>query len=448
MIKRAVFWAILLVSTLGAIELAARWAYGAASESAFDADEIEAAQRALQTEAESAPRAGLLGGLEVIHPYLGFVGNPTARNKLIDTLRETAVSDYGLNDDKSPIQRASEDRLIVGIFGGSVAHYLSTQGLTALDAELGRARRFAGRERVIVRVALAGWKQPQQLMALNYLLMLGAHFDVLINLDGFNEIALPPVENQPKGVFPYFPRNWYTRTQGASDQKVRAAVGKIAYLREQRARWAGRFTDPSSERSASWARTGLAAWVWRVRDDSLAAALADARLQMVASRAADTRYVAAGPPYDYEDEDLYTDLADAWARSSLQMHQLAEANGIEYYHFLQPNQYVPGSKPLHEQERRLAWSENSLYRKAVERGYPLLIAKGLELQQRGVAYTDLTQIFRENDSFLYVDVCCHLNADGNQLLGERIGQIISGSAPATGQPLSGAESGRAELRRD
>ncbi len=435
MIKRAVFWAILFGATLGAIEWAARWAYGMASESTFDASVIDAAQRELQAEIGPSRRDSLLGGLEVIHPYLGFVGNPIARSKLSDGLHQNEITEYGLNDDKSPIQRASEDRLIVGIFGGSVAHYMSTQGVQALEAELGRAQRFAGRQAVFVRVALAGWKQPQQLMALNYLLMLGAHFDVLINLDGFNEIALPAVESQPKGVFPFFPRGWYGRTQGASDQNVRAAIGKITYLREERSRWAARFVDAGSDRSARWAQTGLAAWLWRARDADLAAALADARLQLLESRASDTRYVAAGPPYDYADETLFSDLADGWARSSLLMHQLCEANGIEYYHFLQPNQYVPGSKPLHEEERHRAWSETSMYRNAVERGYPQLVEKGRELRERGVAYTDLTRIFSDNNSPLYIDPCCHLNPDGSQLLGERIGQIVSSSSAATRAPI-------------
>jgi hypothetical protein len=423
-IKRTAFWVVLFGVTLAVIEGVARWAYGVAAESTFDADAIEAVQLGLQAESGSDPRAALLGGLEVVHPYLGFVGNPVARNKLIDELRETGISAYGFNDDKSPIQHPSDDRLIVGIFGGSVAHYMSTQGLTALEAQLTSTPRFDGRKPIFVRIALAGWKQPQQLMALNYLLMLGAHFDVVINLDGFNEIALPPVENQPKGVFPFFPRNWYNRTQGASDRDVRVAVGKIAYLREQRSRWAARFAESDSNDSAAWARTGLAAWLWRLRDAQLAADLADARMQLLESRARDTRYVASGPPYEYADT-LYRDLAEGWARSSLQMHQVCEANGIEYFHFLQPNQYVPGSKPLHAEEKRLAWSEDSLYRKAVERGYPLLIAKGRELRERGVAYTDLSPIFRDNDSFLYHDVCCHLNNVGNQLLGKRIGQVIS-----------------------
>jgi len=433
-IKTASFWLILAVVTIGVIEIGARWAYGVAFDTPFDAEQIADSQREIRAQTDPEAGRGLLGGLEVIHPYLGFVGNPTRHNELVDALRETEVTSYGFNDDKSPIQPASKDRLIVGIFGGSVAHYMSTQGVSELEAELMRAPRFAGRSVVVVRVALAGWKQPQQLMALNYLLMLGAHFDVVINLDGFNEIALPPVENRPKGVFPYFPRGWYVRTQGATDHAVRTAVGRLTVLQQGRADWAGRFVEADGTPTFWGSNTALAAWIWRWRDDAMAAELADARLQMLASKDSDTRYVARGPPFDYRDENLYAELAAAWARSSLQMHQLCAANGIEYYHFLQPNQYVPGSKPLHAEERRLAWSEKSLYRASVERGYPELIEQGKQLREQGVAYTDLTQMFEHNDSFLYHDVCCHLNVTGNQLLGAEIGRVIAGHVAASGPP--------------
>ena len=68
-----------------------------------------------------------------------------------------------------------------------------------------------------------------------------------------------------------------------------------------------------------------------------------------------------------------------------------------------------------------------------------MVAKGRELRERGVAYTDLSPIFRDNDSFLYHDVCCHLNSVGNQLLGKRIGQVISEPQGAVGRLPSGSE---------
>jgi len=52
-------------------------------------------------------------------------------------------------------------------------------------------------------------------------------------------------------------------------------------------------------------------------------------------------YVMTGPAYYYESEsDLFEDLAAVWKRCSIQMHKFCAANGIRYFHFLQPNQYV------------------------------------------------------------------------------------------------------------
>jgi hypothetical protein len=55
---------------------------------------------------------------------------------------------------------------------------------------------------------MTGWKQPQQPLALSYFLSLGAKYDVVMNLDGFNELALPFLNNLRAGVYPFFPRLW------------------------------------------------------------------------------------------------------------------------------------------------------------------------------------------------------------------------------------------------
>ena len=48
--------------------------------------------------------------------------------------------------------------------------------------------RFAGKQIWVVSFALGGYKQPQQLMVLAYYLSLGQPLDVVVNVDGFNEI--------------------------------------------------------------------------------------------------------------------------------------------------------------------------------------------------------------------------------------------------------------------
>ena len=46
--------------------------------------------------------------------------------------------------------------------------------------------------------------------------------------------------------------------------------------------------------------------------------------------------------------------ARVWYRDSLLLAGLAELGRADYYHFLQPNQYAPGSKPLSPEERKSA----------------------------------------------------------------------------------------------
>src|SRR5262245_9144030 len=56
---------------------------------------------------------------EIVHPYLGWVRapRPDARN----TRPETAVNDYGFMGLQPPLQTRSQDKIIIGILGGSVA---------------------------------------------------------------------------------------------------------------------------------------------------------------------------------------------------------------------------------------------------------------------------------------------------------------------------------------
>jgi hypothetical protein len=123
---------------------------------------------------------------EVLHPYLGFVYTPERDNEYFRATYAMGISRWGFIDDKDAIQSRAPGRLVVGIFGGSVAWYLSKESADALIRGLKAAPAFHDKEIVIVRTALFGYKQPQQLLALTYLLSMGGTFDIVINLDGFN----------------------------------------------------------------------------------------------------------------------------------------------------------------------------------------------------------------------------------------------------------------------
>ena len=106
------------------------------------------------------------------------------------------------------------------------------------------------------------------------------------------------------------------------------------------------------------------------------------------------------------------------------LDRLCRGSGIRYFHFLQPNQYLAGSKPILEEEKRTAIFKGHPYGEGVERGYPILIRLGERLRGQGVAYHDLTKIFAGHAEPIYIDNCCHYNQAGYDIMAEAIAQAI------------------------
>lgn len=361
---------------------------------------------------------------EVIHPYLGFVFNPEY-NKItkgvIALNREIKanipITEHGFVDSSDTMLTESDDKITIGIFGGSVAFWFSVLGKDSLISELKKSPIFSNKEIVVVRLASGGYKQPQQLIALNYFLALGAHFDFIINIDGVNEVALPIAENLPKKVFPFFPRGWFLRVQDLPDLTARSIMGEITYLKSKRSDWARVFSKAPFRYSIT---LNL---IWKCYDRRLNMAINEDQIALQNYKPKSGSYAATGPSRHYESEDdLYRDLTSVWERSSLQMHRLSSANNIRYFHFLQPNIFVTGSKVLAQQELKLA-SDTHPYKEGAERGYPYLTKAGEELVNQGVNFHDLTMVFANRSEPIYVD-CCHFNKTGNEILGTVIGQAI------------------------
>jgi len=362
----------------------------------------------------------------ILHPYLGYVMDPRlARPGMRSAQLDRTSVELGFPRNRAPVvQPRDPERAVIGLFGGSVADILSTAGAEALRAELAAAPAFRGREIVLLSAAAPGYKQPQPLMTLNYLLVLGAHFDAVVNLDGVNDLVLPESELAPLGVAPFYPRGWYSRATDLSPELHRQLVDV--------ARWEGwrrRSAFLFSRAPLRWSHT--AGLVWSLGDRLLLARRADAEAAALV-RPLEHNPQAQGPRFT-SGETVQARAVAVWQRSSLQMARLCESLGIPYFHFLQPNQYVPGAKPMGEVEKRIALRDDSPIRLPVERGYARLREAGAALVADGVAFEDLSELFHDVREPVYADDCCHLGPLGNELLGAAIGHVMA-SAPALQAP--------------
>ena len=352
------------------------------------------------------------GAFETIHPYLGWVHNP--QNPGIEKVgsQKTPVNHLGFRDDGESLYRRADDVFIVGIAGGSVAFQFSWSAEQLLKQRLADHPRVQGRRIQFVRLALSGYKQPQQLMAYSYLTAMGAEFDLIINIDGYNEAVLSIQENAISNTALVYPRSWHARSLVIVDPRMSAHSARLLNLRAKRQEMArDMLASPMG-----W--SPLLNLIWCLRDQSARTELTD--LGMEVSMTQKSSFIHHGPPNASSDTAIEEEAIEIWRRCSVAMHQLCRANGTLYLHVLQPNQYVPDSKPLTDFEKEKCIDPDGTNGATVKMLFPRLIETGRRMQADGLAFSDQTQVFSGVTETLYVDPWCHFNEEGNRMLCEAL----------------------------
>ncbi|MEM7585439.1 MAG: hypothetical protein AAF560_18765 [Acidobacteriota bacterium] len=344
------------------------------------------------------------GGVLVQHPFQGWASDRIARRY-------------------EKFSRVDPSHFVVGIFGGSVARHMGAKSKVVLERYLEEHLPESPTRVEVLPLGEGAYKQPQQLYVLSQLLLLGVPFDVVVNVDGFNEVALA-AHNVERGVHPMLPHDGIVRSlwQISSSKPSPAAIELIAGIQ-------------GIQRRASDLRRRYASSSW-MRHCELAKALMGRFLVQLESQQAELeRRLGELPalgssspqllaPCRDEGGSCWSVMAEIWAAASRQMAALSTDSGALYLHVLQPNQYVEGSKPLTAEELATAYEAGGEYAGRVAQGYPHLLRKGRELRRRGIDFIDGTQLFRSMSETIYADACCHYNALGNDLLAREIGRHI------------------------
>ncbi|HET6250469.1 MAG TPA: hypothetical protein VFE47_22465 [Tepidisphaeraceae bacterium] len=362
---------------------------------------------------------------EVLHPYLGYVFNPAADEAAWKACgsEKQPVNSFGLLSEKPELPRRSPGKVIIAVFGGSVAEHLAYDNVDALTAAFKSAGMFGDREIEIHCMAIAGFKQPQQLAELTYFRSLGAEFDVVINLDGFNEVALHPAENAFKGICHSFPRAWASRSATRIDPGQIFLFGQLAVVQQTRERLWNVLNHPAVRLMPQiYYAVRLYETELRSRKSRIIKSIRQFRPPTEENLNAALRQDTSGAKQ----------LVELWSRSSALMNALCQSAQMRYFHFLQPNQYVPNSKPLSEEELASAYDPNHPYRPGVLEGYPLLKSAGGALREGGVSFTDLTELFKDSRQTVYSDRCCHFNRTGNEMIARAIAREIGISESTPG----------------
>ncbi len=367
---------------------------------------------------------------EILHPYLGYITegtrvlepcdktSPAAARKCYQRIKSPA---------DAPLPKRSADTLNVALLGGSVAVGTVNGSVPqAYERLLAGLPEYKGRRVIVHVMAAGGYRQPQPLMMLNYFYSLGAEYDIVISLDGFNDVAVAASEYKWNKIHPSFPRSWNHRIANTISADAINLQAKKINLESRHTGWARLMSKPVFRTSP------LSNLLWRIKHSRYQAQSAQLSVDIAAAigegdQDAPPSFEKLGPDYDFSDwSNLVEYTAEIWARSNHLAHGVAEVQGAKFFHFIQPNQYIEGAKPLmNPQERSIAMgAANSGYGAWYKLGYPFLKQQQRWLEEQGVHTSDLTFLYKDIEGPIYIDNCCHVNSQGSYMIVEAIVDTI------------------------
>ena len=359
----------------------------------------------------------------VFHPYLAFINRPGRAGTTYGT------NNHGWQFAKAMIEadplccdypiKHQPDEVVVGIFGGSVGagFSLTAQSSAGFARRLEEIPRFVGKRIRILNFAMSGYHQPQQMLTLAYYLSLGQEFDVVINLDGFNEVVTSS-KNWESGVEPTYPADTVWGEMGRQLERSNLPLTRseqlLAAYHERAA------TD--SMREAKECHIASCFTIHRVAES-----YHRSRHHTLAQQVRGKIEQATLFPTIHRDTigtnlNIYKYTADRWGDASYAMAKLMQGRTGIYLHVLQPNQWYRKSGEYKAIDR------DHIYKWVIEpvnRGYAALIERIPRLQAAGVHVLDATMIFRDINQGIYADDCCHYTDAGYDLLFKIVAQEIA-----------------------
>ncbi len=387
---------------------------------------------------------------EGLHPYFGPIHRPRLPFDIPDILLKPSrdgagpsgvpaipsveTNNFGfVSRHDYPFRKSTADQFVIGMFGGSVGVWFCQVGAQPFLEQLSRQSFFTEKELIPLCFSHEGYKQPQQLLVLSYFLSIGQQFDLVVNIDGFNEVAISNLNHQ---------RGWDVSMPSVIHLDPMINLVNQSTLTPAKLRSLARIEDDKERLNT------LARGIYLSPLASMRVALEQYH-RIVANRYQAELVAFGGLPSTPSESsiihvtqslmgragtDVFENIARQWITASSLMHDMLAARGVGYFHFLQPNQYHT-VRAFGEAEATVALSGESPFRDGVERGYPFLVmaSEALSGMSGGGYVFNGTGIFDDEPSPVYWDNCCHYTLRGNEMLADFMARsILNSTGPWSG----------------
>jgi hypothetical protein len=313
------------------------------------------------------------------------------------------LNNYLLRDPRDYPRPRDPDEYVIGVFGGSVADSFAIHAreMDEMRSSASALSRRLGKRVRIANMALGGGVEPAQF---NLFHMLNDQIDAAIFLDGFNELAASGDEGLGRGCADL--AEIWAAPESAPRQLPASIRARTARVRAFTRTW--------------WTPLAYLSGLFSLYLYNESRGLSD-EVNHFYRTLGRTALDAPRP------ELSAAERGDLWQRCIELTAAFAATRGRPIHFFLQPNQYVHGSKPFSDEEKAHAFHKPGDNDAATWDFYQALDARYRELGQRvealraqGLAVTSLVDVFHDRAETFYIDTCCHLNRAGEAVMGEAI----------------------------
>lgn len=360
--------------------------------------------------------------VERFHPFFGFIQKPSA-----DFRPGFKVNNYGfISPYDYPFKKTKKNQFIIGIFGGSVASDYAIFQIQNkfLPKYLKQLPGLKDKEFVILSFATGGYKQPQQLLILNYFLALGQELDMVVNIDGFNEVALSNLNNKNEVdlAMPSIQHIWPLANFANNSLSTKAMEATLR-IQENKTR-INQGLSSLENCSLAACNTLTSAYVQHIVNNYKTDVLKFEEERTKKQKDDSSVIYINTNKSVLEDSVAFEQMAWNWAKSSIFMHKVLSASNVPYFHVLQPNQYYETKRVFGEAEKQIAFNKETPYAKSVQIGYPALFKKFPNLEKNNINILNAVNVFDRTKDAVYVDSCCHYNQAGEVIFSDYVGSSI------------------------
>lgn len=323
------------------------------------------------------------------HPYFGH------------TLRTRGNNYRFLSEVDYPYQARPND-FVIGVFGGSTAMHWAEFLEKSKRWEKLEIQGHPNARVVVLNMAMAGFRQPQQLNVASKFI---DTLNLILVLDGWNDSVLDLCPSNPPEL-PQFYNVLFEHELNPED---------IVKLRE---------LSKKFRRISGWLEKSLfvksyfAHLVWTIYQGHLQ----NEQTRLTASPSTDSN---SKSPLAQECGEPHNErMFKIWKKYSSQMWALAQFYKVPLVHLLQPNPFLKNAKPLDDEEKRIVHFEENNDSKINSGGYNAGVFRSYYLKEHLKNSIDLSLIFSKEQRITYIDQNTHLNEFGYQILSDTVAREL------------------------